>query len=227
MVHWATRLLLLAPTFVFGCGSSSADAPSGGGGGPAGDGTGGAGAAVCDAFQNAPAQTVMSVTLENHRATPIFVTTDQTCFSTPPFTLVGPNGQGVSLGVQVCESNCAEQMKPHPTTCPLICQGPPLIRIEAAGSHSVQWGPSVLETTKMPLGCYFDSLYIKSCQRIVALDAGTYTFEAKAATECTGCVCTPDTSGSCAPANGTLVGPWLEASASADLPTGNVELVFE
>lgn len=226
-------LLLAAACLVCGChGDSNAGdpghggSPGSGGADSAGSGGGSTGVA-CEDAEEALAET--SVALKNLRTHPIFVTADQTCLLEPPFELTGPDNWKVPLGADPCfGQRCVEMMKASPPPCFLICQAPPLIRIDPGGTHIVVWDAARPEKIKMAPECYFDpddtQLY---CELGKGLAAGTYTFTAKAAAECSYCQCVPDAGGSCVVTSGSAGEASLKATAVADLPASHIELVFE
>jgi hypothetical protein len=216
--RWAAAAVLLA--LGAGCGGST------GGSGNATGGAGGTGS--CDAFEDAPAASITSVILRNARSDAIWVSTGATCAFGPPFSLRDSSGASLPLSLDTCGNSCQELMQHGPYGCPALCAIPPVIRIDAGGSYTLDWGPSTLSTVHMPSACYFTPpSAVASCQQIVEVPAGSYEFSADAGTACPDCSCVPDATGSCESPGGTVSGTTLSANMTASLPAESVEIVFQ
>jgi hypothetical protein len=161
----------------------------------------------------------MTVTLRNARAETIFVTTEETCGITPPFSLATGDGKPVPLGLDACGSGCEGLQQHEPWACPGACMAPLVVRIEPDGRYDYEWSRSVLSAAAMPKECYFAPEHSgDTCQQIVEIAGGGYVFSAKAGTQCADCDCVPSASGSCEASYGVVSGEPLGASVNATLP---------
>ncbi|WP_437755712.1 hypothetical protein [Sorangium sp. So ce1389] len=159
------------------------DGDGGSGGGPDGNGGNGGGEVDCSAFEDDEPGTPVTITVTNHRATPIYYSGNE---CTERFR-IGP--EGGSLGTadypwvyMTCEEVQTEDEWPQD------CLGGDTFEIAAGESATFSWSGLLYETQQMPIACAAnpDNPFANDCPRAVAVQPGAFkiAFELFAASTC-------------------------------------------
>jgi hypothetical protein len=105
--------------------------------------------------------------------------------------------------------------------------------LDAGATFDTTWSGATFQSATLPDVCVEHGMCPADCVRVLASEAGAYTFSLLAATSASGCyeepcACTP-TEGSCfIDGDGTLGEPHITADATIDYPDQtSVELVIQ
>jgi len=200
-----------------GTSSGSDDNPSGGG--------------PCDGFEDETLGDAVSVSIRNDLEEPVFVAVGPGCYVTPVFSLEGPNGP---MGLEGPDCGTCEGAIAGNCPCPgAPCANVAFLWLDAGAIFETTWSGATFQSETLPAVCVEHGLCPAECIRVLASEAGAYTFSVVAATSATGCfeepcACTPSDGWCFIDGDGTLGEPHIDAEETIDYPdTTSVELVIQ
>jgi hypothetical protein len=209
-------------------------------------GAGGSGGvpAQCDGFPNESGPTI-EVRFTNGTARPLYLGA-LTPGCGPGSTFSVRDSSGMTLeGPQFCSSSCQDIARGPAISCPPMgCAVSSVVTLLPGESTGQEWHGVYMKDELLPAACT-QSREATTCSRVVAIEAGTFTFTASAATDidcspfgdgaCTACMADPN--GGCTTFGAVASGRSIPAVVSVELepslgvdprdPVPAVGLVFQ
>ncbi len=222
----AACFLVAALMAVCGCSGNVVD----------GEGETAALSASCESFSNEPpAAQAVSMSFQNHRDGPIFLSHWKGCGHMGSlYNAKAPSG--ATMGPPSFGASC-EWFQDNPDYPITGCETIEITAIAPGSSISLSWKPLIYEHVQMPAACYAgDAQDHDFCTQALTAAAGTYTFTglartgAKGCSQYNACACEGPVQGTCTADEYNLeaTGDYLTATAVVDYPTSAyVELIFE
>jgi hypothetical protein len=196
-----------------------------------GDGGSSSGGGPCDGFEDETIGDAVSVSIRNDLDEPVFVAVGPGCYVTPVFSLEGPGGP---MGLEGPDCGTCEGAIAGNCPCPgAPCANVAFLWLDAGATFDTTWSGATFQRETLPAVCVEHGMCPADCIRVLASEAGAYTFSVLAATSASGCfeepcACTP-TEGWCfIDGDGTLGEPQIDADATIDYPSDtSVEIVIQ
>jgi len=183
---------------------------------------------LCPELLNGPIPNlVIPVEITNTLRSAVYVGYESQCI-VDLFQITRADGSAVNWHGRVCTPSCEEVMAGECFDCG-ACVETSMLRIGPGATFTYDWTPTEYDFLDFPAECA-DPPCSSICDRQHELQAGEYTFELVASTDCDGdgmtCECWNDQ-------DACEVYPWswpettLSASVQVSLPTGSVSLTIE
>lgn len=151
---------------------------------------------MCGGFEDTMTGSVVTLTVVNGTDASVFITAEPCDFA--PFPRVfdeSMNEIRYKSTIDGCGFTCAMLQESMSVCTGEACAEPPIVEIMANGSYTLgAWGGTMLDTTDMPLACYFDPASSSpQCDRRLEAPAGTYQIGLTVydTMDCGGTVCEP------------------------------------
>lgn len=208
--------------------------------GAAGAGQASGGAKACgDYADQAPWQ--LKIRIENQRTTTVYVGAEPANCPGPSLFEVEDGSRALLPGLGDCRASCSAMMAGAATSCPSACSAPSTVTLAPGQVIELPWDGRFAVPQTLPRSCVSATTPDPaSCVQASHIDAGPYTFRAKAGTkhDCvagTACNCAPTADGNCTTPQSFIGGTVLtteffvlvdpgETGPNGQLP---IELVFK
>jgi hypothetical protein len=198
-----------------GAGSSSGAAAYGGSGGAGGGGaptilgsTVG-GATACSSYTDDKGWS-LTVHIKNQMSQTLYLGQEAMTCQAERLFQVQDGARTPLLPPSPCVSSCQALMTTGSTACPLVCASPSTVTLAPGQSLDLPWDGRFGVNLTLPQQCLHDPQESRAaCQRAQQVEAGFYTFLARAGTSRTCpsgvCTCSPNASGGGCTTAGSLI----------------------
>ena len=202
----------VAGTMSGGGSAAGASALNGGAGGQAGIAatTGGAGGAVaCTTFADDPGYSLL-VHIKNERTETLYLGPDDTGCGAAALYELEDGARTKLLPLTGCVASCQAVMS-GTAVCPTGCAAPSTVALEPGQTIDLPWDGRFGVPQTVPAQCMKDPSQPASCTQAHRIEAGVFTFAARAGTkrQCLlagGCTCAANTNGGCTAASSVIAG---------------------
>lgn len=211
-----------------GAGGATSGAGQGGLSG-SGGATSAGGSVSCDTFPDATGYTLM-IHIKNEMSQTLYLGPDaMTCGASALYEV--EDGARTKLPPLLgCVASCQAVMSGAAAGCPTACSPPSTVALEPGQTIDLPWDGRFGVPQTIPSQCMKDPTQATSCTQAKKIEAGVFTFAARAGTkrECLltgGCSCASNTNGGCTAASSLIGGTiytseFLVALEPAELSPG-------
>jgi hypothetical protein len=200
-----------------GGGASSGSGAGGMGAGQAGAGAGGVptagsgGVASCNSFADDTGYTLL-VHIKNEMSQPLYLGPEAMGCSSEPLFSIEDGARTKLTPLNGCMPSCQAVMAGSAAACPAVCATPATVALEPGQTIDLPWDGRFGVPQTLPSQCMKDATLANSCMQAQKIEAGVFTFLARAGTkrECLlaggACTCASNTNGGCTAASSLIGG---------------------
>lgn len=168
------------------------------------------------------------VTIENEMSQPLYLGSETSSCEEQRLFEVEDGARTVLPVLPSCRTSCQAAMTTGPATCPSACSPPSTVTLEPGQSLKIPWDGRFAVDEALPQQCAPSATGVSSCVRAERIEAGVYTFVARAGTrrQCMepsgACSCTPNSIGGCTAAASLIAGTIITTELLIKLEPGEL-----